>query len=124
MTYVPGLRHLIDLTSRTRRRARLVFCSSTSAAVNTTDDANTVYERLPEREDAAAPMGYARSKWVAEHLCQNAHATVLRGRVVIARIGQLCGDTEDGIWNESEAWPLLIASSRYTGCMPDLPNEV
>lgn len=118
-----GLRNLIDLTSRTQKGARLVFCSSTSAAVNFTDDATTVLERLPEREDAAAPMGYARSKWIAEHLCQNAHATVLREHVAVARIGQLCGDTEDGIWNESEAWPLLIASAQYTGCLPDLGTE-
>ncbi|EKM50503.1 uncharacterized protein PHACADRAFT_213424 [Phanerochaete carnosa HHB-10118-sp] len=118
-----GLRHLLDLTSRSQRGARLVFCSSTSAALNSVDEANVVYERLPESESAAAPVGYARSKWVAEHLCQNAHETVLAGRVAVARIGQLCGDTEDGIWNESEAWPLLIASLRYTGCLPTLANE-
>jgi thioester reductase-like protein len=77
-----------------------------------------MYER-----DAAA-VGYARSKWVAEHICNSAHETSLRGRVAVVRIGQLCGDTEHGIWNESEAWPLLIASVRYTECLPTLRDEV
>ncbi|GJE91273.1 hypothetical protein PsYK624_074220 [Phanerochaete sordida] len=118
-----GLRHLLDLACHTHRSARLIFCSSTSAAAHSGDANNIVYERLPEHERAAAPLGYARSKWVAEHLCESAHATALRGRVAVARLGQLCGATDDGRWNESEAWPLLLASAKRTSCLPMLGNE-
>lgn len=81
-------------------------------------------ECLPEHAESATAIGYARAKWVAEHICSGAHETVLSGRVVIARVGQLCGDTEHGVWSESEAWPLLIASMRYTEYLPVLPREV
>lgn len=63
-------------------------------------------------------MGYSQAKWVAEHICGRAFEGSLRGRVSIARIGQLCGDTLHGVWNESEAWPLLVATSRYVQCLP------
>ena len=114
----------MDLTALTQRSARLVFCSSTSAAAHSSDAGHTIYERLREHESAAAPLGYARAKWVAEHLCQSAHATTLRGRVAVARLGQLCGGTDDGRWNESEALPLLLASAKYAGCLPLLDGEV
>lgn len=39
------------------------------------------------------------------------------------RIGQLCGDTKGGVWNETEAWPLMFASANTVGCLPEL-NEV
>ena len=86
------------------------------------DNQNVVVESLPCTEASAAAMGYARSKWVAEHMCSRAYHESLKNRVMIARIGQLCGDTVHGVWNEGEAWPLMIASARYTRCLPDLPE--
>ena len=88
------------------------------------DTRAVIHERLAERPPSAPSTGYAWAKWVAEHVCDSAHETILPNRVVIVRVGQLCGDTEHGIWNESEMWPLLIASMRYTGCLPVLPDEV
>lgn len=102
----------------------MVFCSSIAAAIHNADTNNVIHESLVEHERLSAPQGYARSKWVAEHLCASACRNVLPGRVSIARIGQLCGDTEHGVWNESEAWPLLIATTRYTGCLPVLLGVV
>ena len=39
------------------------------------------------------------------------------------RVGQLCGDRERGVWNASEAWPLMLSSVKVNGCLPDLVDE-
>lgn len=44
-------------------------------------------------------------------------------RIAIARIGQLTGDTENGIWNVSEAWPLMLSTVDTLGCLPHLKGE-
>ena len=110
------------LTSNTVRDASFVFCSSTAAIVNEASPGEglTIFEDLPRSEHSALPMGYARAKWVAEQMCARAYEGPLRGRVTIARVGQLCGDSVHGVWNESEAIPVLIATSGYVGCLPTL----
>ena len=47
----------------------------------------------------------------------------MRGRIAVARVGQLCGDTKQGVWNASEAWPLMLSSVKATGTLPDLQDE-
>lgn len=47
----------------------------------------------------------------------------MHGRVAVLRIGQLCGDTERGVWNKSEAWPLMLGSVGVTGALPRLRGE-
>lgn len=64
-------------------------------------------------------MGYAQSKLVAETLCvKAAQQTGLPARVL--RIGQVVGDTEHGIWNTTEAIPLMIQAATTTGALPEL----
>ncbi|TFK51963.1 acetyl-CoA synthetase-like protein [Heliocybe sulcata] len=121
--HLAGLRGLIDLAIASRRRASLVFCSSTAAVVNDYTGQQPIPESLPQSENSPSSLGYSRSKWVAEHICARAHSGPLNGRISLARIGQLCGDTQHGIWNEAEAWPLLIASMKYTGCLPSLDEH-
>lgn len=36
------------------------------------------------------------------------------------RIGQVVGDTKCGIWNDSEAWPLIIRSALAMKILPEL----
>lgn len=48
----------------------------------------------------------------------------MQGRVGVLRIGQLCGDTQAGVWNESEGWPLLLRTMDEVGCLPDLEEDV
>jgi len=48
--------------------------------------------------------------------------TDMNGRVHVMRIGQLCGDTTIGYWNEKEGWPLLIRTVQTTGTLPDLTD--
>lgn len=121
-----GLRNLLDFTARCIRPARFVFCSSVASVLNTPEVKNLqkpfwISEAVPLTEKAAKPMGYARSKWVAEQICAKAHSSgYLSGRVAVARIGQLCGDMENGCWNENEGWPMLISTARDVGCLPEL----
>jgi thioester reductase-like protein len=64
-------------------------------------------------------MGYARSKWVTENLV--AKAAISRGiRAESFRLGQMVGDTVNGVWNETEAISLLVKSAQTIGAMPDL----
>lgn len=44
-------------------------------------------------------------------------------RIAVFRVGQLSGDTRNGVWNAREAWPLLLSTARLTGCLPALPAE-
>lgn len=38
------------------------------------------------------------------------------------RVGQLCGNSR-GVWNTTEAYPIMLSSSKITGCLPDLVDE-
>lgn len=45
------------------------------------------------------------------------------GRIGIVRVGQLCGDTAAGVWNASEAWPLMLSAVKVTHSLPRLEHE-
>ena len=64
-------------------------------------------------------MGYARSKLVAERIVQAAAETTGMTAKVF-RVGQIVGDTERGIWNTTEAIPLMIQSAKTIGALPAL----
>ncbi|EED23430.1 NRPS-like enzyme, putative [Talaromyces stipitatus ATCC 10500] len=119
---IAGVKNLIDLCLKSQRPtpASFNFCSSISAIVNTAE--NEIPEALPNSLSYAQEMGYAQSKLVAEHICQKAaEQTGLRARVL--RIGQVIGDTQHGIWNTTEAIPLMIQSATTIGALPRL-NEI
>ncbi|KAL5334466.1 hypothetical protein BJX70DRAFT_391380 [Aspergillus crustosus] len=116
---IAGIRNLANLALKTQRPAPATvnFCSSISAVVRSPE--SEVPEALPEKLEYAQNMGYAQSKLVAEHLCVNAaKQTGLRARVL--RIGQVIGDSEYGIWNTTEAIPLMIQSAVTIGALPKL----
>jgi thioester reductase-like protein len=49
---------------------------------------------------------------------------MLPGNVNILRIGQLTGDTDNGVWNISEAWPLMLSTVDSLGCLPQLQEPL
>ena len=117
---VSGVRHLIDLCIRSQRRASFNFCSSVSTVANSRE--TEVSETVPNSLDFAQGIGYSQSKLVAERICTNAAAqTGITARVL--RIGQICGDTEHGIWNPSEAFPLIFQTALTTGVLPQLDEN-
>jgi thioester reductase-like protein len=108
-----------------KRPVKFMFCSSIASV--SCSSSVFVPEKLSEEPSDASPLGYSRSKWVAESVCANAHRTAqekgISLDVEVLRIGQLCGDNEDGIWNKTEAWPLLLSTFDLVGCLPDVPGE-
>lgn len=121
--HIQGTYNLLNfcLATRTVQPARLFFCSSISAAAGTPIPA-TVRETYIENLAHAQDMGYARSKLITEHIVKAAcEKTGMKARVL--RLGQIIGDTEHGIWNTTEAIPLMIRSVHTMGVLPAL-NEV
>ncbi|MCJ1445536.1 MAG: hypothetical protein MMC23_006041 [Stictis urceolatum] len=118
--HIAGAHHLLNLCLQVpfEQPARLFFVSSISAAAGTPMPA-AIREGHVESLAHAQKMGYARSKLVTEHIIRNAarqtgmHAQVLRS-------GQLVGDSEHGLWNPTEAIPLMIQSATTIGALPSL----
>lgn len=143
-----GLRNLLELRDATRgSAARFVLISSVAAVAAVSTGDRPIPETLSAEPEDASPLGYSRSKWVAENICTSArvsgsHTSPAPGSlasapsgsgtlaaeeekapVVIIRVGQLCGN-QKGVWNATEAWPLLLSAARTMRCVPDIKGEV
>lgn len=118
--HIRGTYNLLNLClgTSTVKPARLFFCSSISAAAGTPIPARIAETYVADPAHAQA-MGYARSKYVTEHIIKAARQyTGMTAEVF--RLGQIIGDTENGIWNLTEAIPLMIRSARTLGALPAL----
>ncbi|KAH0610095.1 uncharacterized protein H6S33_012641 [Morchella sextelata] len=117
--HIAGAHNLINLALESTNCAKFYFCSSTAAVLGDFKHPETIQEAFTNDPHTAAPLGYSRSKWVTEKICQK-----LSFRAAVLRIGQLCGDTVHGVWNETEAWPLMFASANIVGCLPELQEKL
>ncbi|KAK4118169.1 acetyl-CoA synthetase-like protein [Parathielavia appendiculata] len=121
-----GMRNLIDMAAQAG--ARFAFVSSIAAVA--CSQSTSVQEKLSQDPSDSSPLGYSRSKWVAEHICAAAHDALatktgkdfMLPPISVIRAGQLCSN-EAGIWNASEAYPLMLSTAKLTGCLPDLPGQ-
>ena len=123
--HINGIRNLINfaLASPHARAPRFIFCSSTASVLGP-HKTSPILESISHDPLTASPLGYSRSKWVAEAICEKAHSnTRMRDHIAVLQVGQLCGDTENGIWNATEAWPLMLSSVKITKSLPDLKDE-
>ncbi|KAI1142954.1 L-aminoadipate-semialdehyde dehydrogenase [Hypoxylon sp. FL0543] len=119
-SHIAGVHHMIKLCLSVpfAEPAKFFFVSSISAAAGTPIPA-TIREAHIEDLRHAQNMGYARSKLVAEHIIRAAaKATGIRAGVL--RTGQLMGDAQNGLWNPTEAIPLMIQSATTIGALPML----
>ena len=120
---IAGVRNLINLALSSHHHASFLFCSSVASAMAYKE--GSVPEAIIEDPSSVSELGYSQSKWVAEHICKNASLdSRLRGRVSFVRVGQLSGNSENGVWNMREAWPLMLSTLKLVGCLPDLKDEV
>lgn len=118
---IAATRNLLDLCLETRRPqpAKFSFCSSVSTVART--PGNWVPEALPESLTYAQSMGYAQSKLVTEHIVNQAcRKTTLSSRVL--RVGQIIADTNHGIWNASEAIPMIFQTAETINALPLLDD--
>lgn len=121
--HIKGTWNLLNLCldTETVAPAKLFLCSSISAAAGTPLPA-TIKETHIEDLSHAQNMGYARSKLVTEHILRAAsQQTGMEARVF--RVGQIVGDSHNGIWNTTEAIPLMIRSATTIGALPALEER-
>ncbi|KAI1498277.1 hypothetical protein F5X99DRAFT_394174 [Biscogniauxia marginata] len=119
-SHIAGVHNLIRLCLGVpfQTPAKLFFVSSISSAAGTPVPA-TIREAHVEDLNHAQNMGYARSKFVTEHILRAAaKKTGMVARVL--RTGQLMGDSRHGLWNSTEAIPLMIRSASTIGALPTL----
>jgi carbohydrate kinase (thermoresistant glucokinase family) len=116
---IAGACHLMRLCLSAQRPtpASFNFCSSVSTVARTPTD--NVPEALPESFAYAQGMGYAQSKLVTENLvAKAADETGMQARVL--RVGQIIADTTHGIWNDTEAIPLMLQAATTINAIPML----
>ncbi|KAL4882687.1 hypothetical protein BJY04DRAFT_227020 [Aspergillus karnatakaensis] len=116
--HIQGLKNLIDLSLSVTLSApaMLLFCSSISTALGSPEA--KIVEGPTLDLSCALDMGYARSKLVGEAIVSNARKS--GARAFSLRIGQVSGHSKKGLWNDSEAIPLMIRSALTLKALPDL----
>jgi thioester reductase-like protein len=114
--HIQGLYNLIQfsLSVHSLEPAVLMFCSSISTVL--ASPSATVPEE-PMNPNCAL-VGYGQSKMVGEHIVS--HARQSGARAYSLRIGQVSGHSKRGLWNDSEALPLMIRSALTLGALPEL----
>ena len=115
-----GLQNLIQLSLATGlpTPAKFIFCSSISVALGTPTPAYIPEAPIHSLEQVWH-TGYGASKLVGERIIQTA-VEKYGAKATILRIGQVVGDTKAGIWNDSEAFPLIIRSAVTMGILPKI----
>jgi thioester reductase-like protein/acyl carrier protein len=120
-----GMVNLFRLASTPTRHnsPRLLYISSISSVARfssiTGDD--SIPETVIRNGSAAYQIGYARSKLLAELLC-DAAARHLLLPIAFARVGQIAGPVGDAnaqAWNIAEWFPSLVLTSISMGSLPD-----
>ncbi len=103
------------------QKKTFAFTSSISTVMGPTMAGKAIQE-APVSDDVHQPagIGYAQSKYIVERITQH-FSSALAMPVRLLRVGQLCGHSELGVWNESEMWPIMIATGLdYLRGMPAL----
>lgn len=118
--HVRGLYNLLKFSLAVHRPqpARLMFCSSVSVAQDTPASSASLVPEAPILDFRhASRTGYARSKLVGEHVVWNA-VQKAEAQSSVLRIGQVVGDTKEGIWNDKDFVPMIIRSALTMGTLP------
>ncbi|KAL5041346.1 hypothetical protein BDW71DRAFT_212205 [Aspergillus fruticulosus] len=120
-SHIQGLSNLINFSSSVHMPtpAVMLFCSSISTAL--ASSADKIDERQTSDLSSALDMGYARSKLVGERIISNARKS--GARVYSLRIGQVSGHSKKGLWNDSEAIPLMLRSALTLKALPKLDMD-
>ncbi|UJR29759.1 hypothetical protein I4U23_017307 [Adineta vaga] len=121
MDSILGVYHLLKLSSF--NQIQFHFISSISSA--SSGLLNSVQEEpLPKQVQIALPQGYGQSKFISEHLCWTANK-FWNVPVKIYRVGQISGDTQNGIWNSTEMAAMMIyAGAGQLHKMPNIGNDI
>ncbi|KAK0119351.1 hypothetical protein ONS95_010804 [Cadophora gregata] len=125
--HLAGLQNLISLAASCRNFQHFIFCSSTASVIGQAllENDLLIQEQICTTAPPDGSLGYSKSKWVAEAICSKASALPqMASKISVVRIGQLTGDTRNGVWNRSEAWPLMLSTTKELGCLPRLDEKL
>ncbi|KAF5863750.1 hypothetical protein ETB97_009385 [Aspergillus alliaceus] len=114
--HIQGVYNLIQLSLSVHLPAPavLLFCSSISTVLGASS--SEINETPLEDLHSALEMGYGRSKLIGERIVSNARKS--GARAFSLRIGQVSGHSKRGLWNDSEAIPLMIRSALTLKALP------
>ncbi|KAI9255772.1 male sterility protein-domain-containing protein [Phascolomyces articulosus] len=115
---IRGLYNLVKLAYHETNPTHLHFISSNSATAAW--GAPSIPEiPVPHDPTIAMPMGYAYSKYIVErlfdYLAKNKNFPCF-----VERVGQVLGDTENGVWNPNQPYPLMMLGGSLIHMIPDL----
>ncbi|KAI5285162.1 hypothetical protein KEM54_000776 [Ascosphaera aggregata] len=117
--HIKGIYNFIDFSLEVNQPepSQVVFCSSVSVTL-----AAPPCTIIPEAQirdiSYATGTGYSQSKYVGEMIMIDA---VKKGANTInVRIGQTVGDTKEGIWNDTDSYPLMIRAATVMKMIPDV----
>ncbi|KAH7098977.1 L-aminoadipate-semialdehyde dehydrogenase [Auriculariales sp. MPI-PUGE-AT-0066] len=116
-SYAPHIQGAVNLLNLSLSSGAAFYFSSSISCRQGSPDADCT-EAFSTNPSTAAGTGYARSKWVVEKLCQRAGEKAPQFTIGVFRLGQMVGDSINGVWNETEAWPLMIKGAQTVGSMP------
>lgn len=126
--HISGLRNLLDFSLAVpwKQPARVLYTSSVAAAMQTprqpNGDAAIIAEDQIPSLSYCLSTGYGQSKLVCERIC-DAYAEA-GAHVGVLRIGQIVGDTQNGIWNATDALASIVQSGLVLGVLPRFSEEV
>ncbi|CDH50373.1 l-aminoadipate-semialdehyde dehydrogenase [Lichtheimia corymbifera JMRC:FSU:9682] len=104
---IQGLYNLLKFAHRPTNPMHVHTVSSVSATCAMKNVDRISETTLPQDPHVAMPIGYAQSKYIAEHLFD--YLTREKGMpCIVERMGQVCGDTVNGTWSIHESYPLMM----------------
>ncbi|KAL8807102.1 MAG: hypothetical protein Q9182_000935 [Xanthomendoza sp. 2 TL-2023] len=118
--HLSGVQQFIEFSFKSANRAHIFFISTLGTVSNyhAFDQQTLVPEKPMEQWSNAEDAGYPQSKLVAERILLNASRTH-EVHATICRVGQIAGPTgRQGIWQEQEWLPSLVASAKYLRMIP------
>lgn len=115
---------LLKFACRETNPIRVYFVSSVSASAITNQEKFVAEEPLPIDSHVSMPLGYAQSKFIVEKLLDYLNSE-RQFPCYIMRLGQICGDSENGVWNTSEQFPIMfIGGAAISKKMPRLDMSI
>ncbi|KAH9939795.1 acetyl-CoA synthetase-like protein [Epithele typhae] len=118
-----GARNFIDLSLSSPYAVAPTVLLASSIGVFSNYNLSTPVPEV-QISDPQCPFGsgYAESKWVTEHVLENA-AKQTGIRTVVVRLGQITSD-KLGYWNEKEWLPSLVKTALFQHCLPGIEGTV
>lgn len=115
--HIRGVCNLVHLASESVHNSFIMFVSSVSA-VGSWPGPGTPPEEAIHNLNVAAPIGYGRSKLIAECLLDKA-AAISGVQSACCRVGIVAGPVESrlGLWNKHEYIPSVSSSAVLHGYM-------